>query len=134
MNTRTKPQQAAAVLWTGRALSALAVLFLVFDSIGKLLEVPPVVEGSAALGYPASTVFPIGVILLLCVVTHVIPSTAVLGALLLTGYLGGAVATHLRVGNPLLSHTLFPIYVASFVWGGLVLRDARLRALLPGRR
>lgn len=120
-------------LWSGRGLSALAVLFLLFDSIGKLLEVPPVVAGSTQLGYPASTVFPIGVILLLCVVAYVIPRTSVLGALLLTGYLGGAVATHVRVGNPLFSHTLFPIYFAFFIWGGLVLRDARLRALLPWR-
>jgi hypothetical protein len=120
-------------LRAGRGLSTIAVLFLTFDSIGKLLEVPPVVAGSLQLGYPASTVFPIGVILLLCVVAYAIPRTSVLGALLLTGYLGGAVATHVRVGNPLFSHTLFPIYVAFFVWGGLVLRDARLRALLPWR-
>jgi hypothetical protein len=119
-------------LWTGRSLSALAVLFLTFDSMGKLLEVPPVVAGSRELGYPASTVFPIGALLLLCVVAYVIPRTSVLGALLLTGYLGGAVATHVRVGNPLLSHTLFPVYFAFLVWGGLVLRDARLLALLPG--
>jgi len=120
-------------LRTGRVLSTLAVLFLLLDSVGKLMEIPPVVAGSTALGYPASTVLPIGVILLLCVATYVIPSTSVLGAVLLTGYLGGAVATHVRVENPLLSHTLFPIYVALFVWGGLFLRDARLRALLPWR-
>ena len=120
-------------LRAGRGLSALAVLFLAFDSIGKLLEVPPVVAGSRELGYPASTVFPIGLVLLLCVVAYAIPRTSVLGALLLTGYLGGAVATHVRVGNPLFSHTLFPVYVAFVVWGGLVLRGARLRALLPGR-
>lgn len=120
-------------LWAGRGLSALAVLFLTFDSIAKLLEVQPVVAGSRELGYPASTVFPIGLVLLLCVVAYAIPRSSVLGALLLTGYLGGAVATHVRVGNPLLSHTLFPVYVAFVVWGGLVLRDARLHALLPGR-
>ena len=120
-------------LWAGRGLSALVVSLLTLDSIGKLLEVPPVVAGSRELGYPPSTVFPIGVILLLCVVAYAIPRTSLLGALLLTGYLGGAVATHVRVGNPLLSHTLFPVYVAFVVWGGLVLRDARLRALLPGR-
>ena len=118
---------------TGRVLSTLAVLFLIFDSVGKLLEVPPVVAGSAALGYPASTVFPIGVILLLCVVTYVVPSTSVLGAVLLTGYLGGAVATHVRAENPLFSHALFPIYVALFIWGGLFLREDRLRALFPWR-
>jgi hypothetical protein len=116
----------------GRLASGLAASFLAFDSIGKLLEVPPVVAGSLDLGYPVGTVFPIGVILALCVVAYAIPGTSVLGALLLTGYLGGAVATHVRVGNPLLSHTLFPVYVALVVWGGLVLRDARLRAFLPG--
>ena len=134
VGTRTGSNAGARrALWTGRVLSTFAVLFLLFDSIGKLMEVPPVVAGSAELGYPASTVFPIGVILLLCVVAYVIPSTSVLGAVLLTGYLGGAVATHVRVQNPLFSHTLFPIYVALFVWGGLFLRDVRLRALFPWR-
>lgn len=118
---------------TGRALSTIAVLFLLLDSIGKLLQVPPVIAGSAELGYAASTVFPLGVVLLLCVLTYVFPATSTLGAVLLTGFLGGAVATHVRVGNPLFSHTLFPIYVALFVWGGLFLRDARMRALLPWR-
>jgi hypothetical protein len=117
----------------GRGLSAVAVLFLLFDAVGKLLEVPPVVAGSTALGYPAATVFTIGVIELLCVVAYVIPSVSVLGAVLLTGYLGGAIATHLRVESPLFTHTLFPIYVALFVWGGLFLRDAGLRAFFPWR-
>ena len=120
-------------LWTGRVLSGLAVLFLVFDSLGKLLQVPPVIAGSLELGYPADIVFSLGVILLSCVLVYLIPSTAVLGAVLLTGYLGGAVATHVRVGNPLFTHTLFPTYVAAFVWGGLFLRDARLREFLPWR-
>jgi hypothetical protein len=120
-------------LWTGRILSALAVLFLLFDAVGKLLEVAPVVEGSTALGYPAGTVFTIGTIELLCVVAYVVPGTSVLGAVLMTGYLGGAIATHLRVENPLFTHTLFPIYVALFVWGGLFLRDAGLRAFFPWR-
>jgi hypothetical protein len=120
-------------LWTGRILSTFAVLFLLFDSVGKLLEVPPVVAGTAGLGYPVATVVPLGVILLLSVVAYAIPGTSVLGAVLLTGYLGGAIATHLRVGNPLFSHTLFPVYVALVVWGGLFLRESRLRALLPWR-
>ena len=123
-----------AALWTGRVLSALAILFLYVDSVAKLLQLPPVIEASAQLGYPASTVLPIGVILLACVAAYAIPTTSPLGALLLTGYLGGAIATHLRVGNPLFSHTLFPIYVALFVWGGLYLRDARLRAFLAWAR
>ena len=114
----------------GRALSAVAVAFLLFDSVGKVLEVAPVVAGTTQLGYPEGVVRTLGVILLLCVVIHLIPRTSVLGAILLTGYLGGAVATHLRVGNPLLTHVLFPVYVAAFVWGGLLLRDARVQRAL----
>jgi hypothetical protein len=119
--------------WAGRGLSAVAVLFLLFDAVGKLLEIPAVVAGSTALGYPAGTVFVIGLIELVCVTAYVIPYTSVPGAVLLTGYLGGAIATHVRVLNPLLTHTLFPIYVALFVWGGLLLRDAGLRAFIPWR-
>ena len=120
-------------IWTGRILSGLAVLFLLFDSTGKLLEVQPVIDGTRQLGYPRDIVFTLGVILLSCVIAYLIPRTSVLGALFLTGYLGGAVATHVRVENPLFSHTLFPMYVAAFLWGGLVLRDARLRAFAPWR-
>ena len=118
----------------GRILSGLAAAFLVFDSVGKLLRVQPVVEGTASLGYPVSVIFPLGVTLLTCVFVYLMPRTAVLGALLLTGYLGGAVATHVRVGSPVFSHVLFPTYVAALVWGGLMLRDRRLRAFLPVRR
>jgi hypothetical protein len=118
-------------LWAGRILSGLAVLFLLFDSAGKLLQVQPVIDGTVQLGYPREIVFNLGVILLSCVLAYVIPRTSVLGALLLTGYLGGAVATHVRVENPLFSHVLFPIYVAACLWGGLILRDARLRVFLP---
>ena len=118
---------------TGRILSAIAVAFLLFDCIGKLLEVAPVVAGTTALGFPAGVVFTIGVIELLCVVAYLFPSTSALGAVLLTGFLGGAIAAHLRRADPLFTHTLFPIYVALFVWGGLFLRDAGLRAFLPWR-
>jgi hypothetical protein len=121
-------------LWTGRVLSSLAVLFLLFDSAGKLFEVQPVIDGTLQLGYSREVVFTLGVILLSCVVAYVVPPTSVLGALLLTAYLGGAVATHVRVENPLFSHVLFPTYVAALLWGGLILRDARLRAFLPVRR
>ena len=117
----------------GRTLSTLAVLFLGIDAIGKLLLLAPVVSGSAELGYSQGAVLVIGLLEALCLVAYVAPPTAVLGALLLTGYLGGAIATHLRAGNPLFSHILFPVYVALFVWGGLFLREARLRALLPLR-
>ena len=114
----------------GRALSAVAVAFLLFDSLGKLLELAPVVAGTTQLGYPEGVVRTLGVILLLCVVVHLIPRTSVPGAILLTGYLGGAVATHVRVGSPLLTHVLFPVYVAAFIWGGLLLRDARVQRAL----
>jgi DoxX-like family len=120
-------------LWTGRVISGLAVAFLIFDSLGKLLEVQPVIDGTKQLGYPPDVVFGLGVTLLSCVLAYLIPRTSVLGAMLLTGYLGGAVATHMRVGSPLFTHILFPTYVAAFLWGGLMLRDARLRAFLPWR-
>ena len=123
-----------AAVWTGRVLGGLAAAFLVFDSIGKLLRVQPVIDGTVGLGYPVGVIIPLGVTLLTCVLVYLVPRTAVLGALLLTGYLGGAVATHVRVGNPLLTHTLFPTYVAALLWGGLMLRDRRLRAFLPFRR
>jgi hypothetical protein len=109
------------------------VAFLVFDSVGKLLEVQPVIDGTKQLGYPPDIVFGLGVTLLSCVLVYLVPRTSVLGAVLLTGYLGGAVATHVRVGNPLFTHVLFPTYVAALLWGGLMLRDARLRAFLPWR-
>ena len=120
-------------LWAGRVIGTLAVLFLVFDSVGKLLTLPPVVEGSARLGFPESAVLGIGIIELVCIVAYLTPSTAVLGAILLTGYLGGAVATHVRIGDPVFSHVLFPVYVAVLIWTGLFLRDGRLRALIARR-
>jgi hypothetical protein len=114
----------------GIVLSTIAVLFLLFDSVGKLLKVAPVIEGTQQLGYPESVIRTLGVILLLCVTTYLVPRFSIVGAVLLTGYLGGAIATHVRVGSPLLTHVLFPIYVAIFLWGGLLLRDARLRRVL----
>jgi DoxX-like family len=120
-------------LWAGRIVSALPVLFLLFDGAIKLIGIPPVVEAFNQLGYPVSLAPGIGILELACVVIYVIPRTAVLGAILLTGFLGGAIATHVRVGDPLLTHDFFPIYVGVLVWGGLFLRDARLRALIPIR-
>jgi hypothetical protein len=121
-------------LWTGRVMSALPALFLLVDSVGKLVKPAPVVEGTVQLGYPESVLLGLGIVLLACTVLYVIPRTAILGAILLTGYLGGAVATHVRVGSPLFSHILFPVYLAVLLWGGLYLRDERLRALIPLRR
>jgi len=117
----------------GWTLSGLSILFLLFDAVGKLALIEPVVKGSAEVGYPLATIVPIGVILLACVLVYAVPRTAIVGAVLLTGYLGGAIATHVRVESPLFSHILFPIYVAVFIWGGLYLRDPRLRALLVAR-
>jgi hypothetical protein len=118
--------------WTGMALSGIAAAFLLFDAAGKLFKVAPVIEGTAKLGYPESAIVPIGVLLLLGVVLYVIPRTSVLGAIYLAAYLGGAVASHYRLGNPLATHILFPVYVASFLWGGLALRNPRLLAVLIG--
>ncbi len=120
-------------LSAGRVMSALAILFLLFDSVGKLLKVAPVVEGSLQLGYPESVIRTLGVILLVCTILYALPRTSILGAILLTGYLGGAVATHVRVESPLFSHILFPIYLGALIWGGLLLRNGRLRALIPLR-
>ena len=121
-------------LWTGRIMSALPALFLFADGVGKLVKPAPVVEGTVQLGYPESVLVGLGIVLLACTVLYVIPRTAVFGAILLTGYLGGAIATHVRVGSPLFSHILFPVYLAVLLWGGLYLRDERLRALIPLRR
>jgi hypothetical protein len=121
-------------VWIGRVLSGLAVLFLTFDSVVKLLKLPVAVDSTTQLGYPEGVVFGIGIVELVCLVLYVVPRTSVLGAILFTGYLGGAIATHVRIGSPLFSHVLFPIYVAVLIWGGLMAREARLRALIPFRR
>ena len=120
-------------LWAGRILTALPVLFLLVDGAMKLFSPAPVVEGMIKLGYPLSLTTTIGIILLISVVLYAIPRTSVLGAILLTGYLGGAVASNVRVGNPLFGYILAPVYVALFIWGGLYFRDERLRALIPLR-
>jgi hypothetical protein len=114
---------------TGRVMSGVAVAFLLFDSVLKLVKPAVVVEASAKLGLPEQITVPLGVILLASTVLYAIPRTAVFGAVLLTGYLGGAVCTHLRVGDPLFSHVLFPTYLGALIWGGLWLRDGRVRAM-----
>jgi hypothetical protein len=114
----------------GLAISALVVLFLLVDAVPKLLRVSAVVEATVQMGFPASTVPVIGGTLLLCLVLYVVPRTAVLGAALLTGYLGGAVCAQLRIEAPLLSSLLFPVYTGVLVWLGLYLRSAVLRALV----
>ena len=121
------------MIWTGRVLSGLVALFLLFDSTIKLMRLPMVLDAFKQLGYSPDLSVTIGALLLLCTVIYVIPQTSVLGAILLTGYLGGAAATNLRIGAPLLSHILFPVYMGALVWGGLYLRDGRLRELVPVR-
>jgi hypothetical protein len=117
-------------LWAGRLLSGAAAAFLALDAAMKLFKVPAAVDGTTQLGYPEGVIVTIGVIQVVCLIAYLIPRTAVVGAVLWTGYLGGAIATHVRVGNPLLTHTLFPIYVAALIWGGLWLRDRRVRTML----
>jgi hypothetical protein len=114
----------------GWTISALAILFLLFDGGIKALQLAPAVESTAQLGYPAGLTLGIGLLELACLVVYTLPRTAPLGAILLTGYLGGAIATHVRVGSPLGS-VVFPIVLAALLWGGLALRDARLRVLFP---
>jgi hypothetical protein len=120
--------------WAGRIASGLVTAFLLFDAVIHVLGLPFAVEATTQLGYPASAVLPIGLAELVCLVLYVIPRTSVLGAILLTGYLGGAVATHLRIDSPLLGYTMFPFYVGTLLWGGLYLRSERLRALVPVSR
>jgi len=122
--------QSKKMLWTGRVISALVILFLLVDGVGKVARFSPYVEATVKVGYPASLVVPIGIVLLICTVVYAIPQTSVLGAILLTGYLGGATATHVRVGQPF----WFPIMMGVLVWAGLFLREERLRALIPLRR
>jgi hypothetical protein len=123
-------------LVAGRIVSAIPALFLLLDAGIKVLQLPVAIEGTKQVGYPASVVLPLGIVQLVCLALYLVPRTAVLGAILWTGYLGGAVATHVRLGDPLFTHVLAPVYVASLLWLGLWLRDARLRALVPlrGRR
>ena len=130
--TATAPSSRARL--AGRILSGLAIAFLTFDVAIKLLGVKEAVQGTVELGYQPHHLPIIGVIGLVCLILYVIPRTAPLGAILWTGYLGGAIATNLRLDKPLFSHTLFPIYVAALIWGGLYLRDPRVRALVRPAR
>jgi hypothetical protein len=119
-------------LWAGRIASALAILFLIFDSVIKVLKLAPAVEATVQLGYPESLVMTLGILELICLVLYIIPRTSILGAIVLTGYLGGAIATHVRNGSPLFS-IIFPVIIGALVWGGLFLGEQRLRTLIPLR-
>lgn|SRR5690348_568708 len=120
--------------WTGRTLSGIAVLFLAFDAAIKVLGLSFAIQATVQLGYPERLVVPIGIIEIVCLVLYLLPRTAVLGAVLWTGYLGGALASHLRLGDPLFADILFPVYVAALLWGGLWLRDARVGAIVGSGR
>jgi hypothetical protein len=118
-------------IWTGRILSGLVAAFLIFDAVIHLLKPPAVVQAFAQLHLPLSLAVHLGVIELICIALYVIPRTAVVGAVFLTGYLGGAVAIQLTTSNSLFGEILFPVYTAIVLWGGLYLRDERVRALVP---
>lgn len=118
------------MIWTGRVISAIPVLLMVFSAVMKLIKAAPVVQGMPRFGYPESLIVIIGVLELLSCIIYLIPSTAVLGAILMTGYLGGATATNVRVGDP---SYIMTVLLGVFVWGGLFFRDARVRALIPFR-
>jgi hypothetical protein len=125
-----------AARWTGYVMSGLVILFLLFDAGIKLVPLDIVTETSAQLGLPTDTAFArtLGILTLVGVALYAIPRTSILGAILLTGYMGGAIATHLRIGSPLFSHVLFGFYLGVLIWGGLYLRDERVRKLIPFRR
>ncbi len=124
----------ALTRWAGRIMYWLAVAFLTMDAVLKVLRVPAAVEGTTQLGYASSILLPLGSIELVFLVLYLTPRTAILGAVLWTGFLGGAVATHVRLGNPLLTHVLSPIYVAVLLWGALWIRDRRLRSVFAPTR
>ena len=126
IETKKKP-------WAGYIVSALPVLFLLMDAVMKLAKPEFVVTATTELGYKESVIIPLGIVLLASVILYLIPKTAMFGAIMLTAYLGGAVATHYRLGNSLFGHILFPVYVGILLWLGLYLRDPRLRALVPFR-
>jgi hypothetical protein len=130
-DTQTAPVSKAA-LWAGRILSAVGALFMLLDGVMKLVKPGFVVEATVRLGYPEGVILGLGIVLTASTVLYLVPRTSVLGAILLTGYLGGAVASHVRLGEGPFP-VLFPVLFGALLWGGLVLRDARLRALLPLR-
>ena len=143
MNTSTRtPGSAATELPTtgktqariGWVLTILTILFMLFDAAGKLALESHVLDATTKIGYPVAAIRPIGVIALLCTILYAIPRTAILGAVLLTGFYGGAVASKIRIEDPLFSSILFAVYFGFIAWGGLYLRDERLRSLLPFRR
>jgi len=126
-------QHSKTMTYAGWTLSVLVILFMIMDLTMKFMQLPIVLSTTEQLGWPTSSVTTLAVLLSVATALYAFPQTSVLGAILLTGYLGGGVATHVRIGSPLFSHVLFGVYLGLFVWGGLYLRDARIRALIPIR-
>lgn len=131
MTSETQSQTSKAMLWVSYIVSAIPVLFLVSSGIAKLVQPAPVLQGFAQIGFAQSLVARLGILELICAAIYLIPRTSVLGAILLTGYLGGATVTHLRVGDP---KFVAPVILGVFIWGGLFFREPRLRALIPLKR
>jgi hypothetical protein len=128
----TNPREESnAIRWVGWGITGLIVLFMLFDGISKLALEHHVVEATTKIGYPVDTIRPLGAVLLVCTALYAIPRTAIFGAILLTGYLGGAIASKVRIEDPLFGSVLFGVYFAVLVWGGLYLRNKRLRSLIP---
>jgi hypothetical protein len=121
-------------VWIGWIMSGIVVLFLLFDGITKLIMIDPVVDATMRIGFPLDVIRPLGIVCLACAILYAIPRTSILGAILLTGFLGGAVASKVRLEDPLFSQVLFGVYVGVLAWAGLYLRDGRLRSLIPLRR
>jgi hypothetical protein len=133
MNARQTTCASKKIIWTGRIISTLVVLFMVMDGLMKLIKPAPVIQATARLGFPDGAITTIGIVLLISTILYAFPRTAFFGAILLTGYLGGAVATQVRAGSSLFE-TLFPAIFGVLVWGGLFLRDGQVRTLIPVRR
>jgi hypothetical protein len=129
----TKPT-AAWMRRLGWGMSGLMIAFMLFDSLSKIALEHHVVDSTTRIGYPLDVIRPLGVVALVCTILYAVPRTAILGAILLTGYLGGAIASKVRIDDPLFSSTLFGVYFGLLIWGGLYFRDERLRAQIPFRR
>lgn len=121
-------------LWAARIMSGIVILFMLMDSIMKFFQPAEVITGTTELGYATHHILPLGILGFISILLYAYPKTSILGAILLTGYWGGAIATHMRLDNPLFSHLLFPVYLGILAWGGLWLRDKKLRNLFPFRK
>jgi DoxX-like family len=130
----TKSQTATgtkSTIWIGWIMSGIVVVFLLFDGTTKVMMITPVVDATIGIGYPVDVIQPLGIVCLACAILYAMPRTSILGAILLTGFLGGAVASKVRLEAPLFGQVLFGVYVGILAWGGLYLRDGRLRVLIP---